>query len=475
MFKPFFICFFSLYSFYLSSQEVVLSFKNDELSRRIKKDSYTVINEENNNVALIIIERKDALAYLFDKNFNKISEFQTSNIKSKFNEALGYKITDNNYSVLYTNDTRNKFALQQFDFNKETSQIIEVELNLSDDELFLDVVSYSNALYVLSGNNNSELTIRRLNSKNEFEVLKTFHLNELGKDNSLINSKISLGLFVLSGTESSNITKIDSRVPNSIERASNANKLYQNKETLVLSFDANKEATILYTINIEELSLSVKSIPYPKAKMNEDYKKYNSFIFQNKIFQIACSKDEMTFAIKDLEGNLLKDYYVNRDMPIRFKNSPIIQEGTTALPFVTTRKLEQTTKYLRKVSSGKPGINVQKVDGLYYITLGGYKYVNNAMPMVSTPTMSANGFITYNPTFLSYNAYTTTKSTYFNTILNFQFEHVKGKQEPNMFDRVSAYKKDIKYITAEDVFYFNDALFFGYFNLKHSEYKLVRF
>jgi hypothetical protein len=216
--------------------------------------------------------------------------------------------------------------------------------------------------------------------------------------------------------------------------------LYQNKETLILSFDANKEATILYTINIKELSLSINSIPYPKAKINEDYKKYNSYIYQNKIFQIVCSRDEMAFQVKDLDGTLLKNYYVNRDMPIRFKNSPIIQEGTTALPFVTTRKLEQTTKYLRKVASGKPGINVQKVNGLYYITLGSYKYVTNAMPTVSEPTMSSNGFITYNPTYLSYNTYTTTKSTYFNTILNFEFEHIKGKQEPNMFDRVSAYK-----------------------------------
>jgi hypothetical protein len=319
------------------------------------------------------------------------------------------------------------------------------------------------------------LTIRFLNSNNEFEVLKTFSLDKISEDTSLVNSKIRLGLFALSGTESSNITKIDPRVPNSIERASNANKLYQNKETLILSFDANKEATILYTINIKELSLSINSIPYPKAKINEDYKKYNSYIYQNKIFQIVCSRDEMAFQVKDLDGTLLKNYYVNRDMPIRFKNSPIIQEGTTALPFVTTRKLEQTTKYLRKVASGKPGINVQKVNGLYYITLGSYKYVTNAMPTVSEPTMSSNGFITYNPTYLSYNTYTTTKSTYFNTILNFEFEHIKGKQEPNMFDRVSAYKKDIKYITAEDVFYFNDALFFGYFNLKLSEYKLVRF
>ncbi|WP_439151074.1 hypothetical protein [Winogradskyella sp.] len=473
MIKSLFFSLFCVFSLYLQCQEVVLSFKNEKLSRRIKKDSYTIINEENNNVALIIIERKDAIAYLFDENFNNISAFQTSNIK--FNKVLGYKITENKYSVVYTNDIRTKFALHQFDFNSETSQIIEIELNLTDDELFLDAVSYNNALYVLSGNNNSELSIRLLNSENEFELLKTFHLDKIGEDTALVNSKINLGSFALSGTESSNITKIDSRVPNSIERASNANKLYQDKETLIFSFDVNKEATILYTINLDLLSLKVNSIPYPKAKMNDDYKKYNSFIFENKIFQIACSRDEMAFVIEDYEGNLLKDYYVNRDMSISFKNSPIIQEGTTALPFITSRKLEQTTKYLRKVSSGKPGINVQKVNGLYYITLGGYKYVANTVPMVGYPNMSSNGFTSYNPTFLGYTAYTSTKSTYFNTILNFEFEHIKGKVETNMFDRVSAYKKNIKYITAEDVFYFNDKLYFGYFNLKESEYNLVRF
>ncbi len=89
--------------------------------------------------------------------------------------------------------------------------------------------------------------------------------------------------------------------------------------------------------------------------------------------------------------------------------------------------------------------------------------------------MTNDGFISYNPTYLSYSSYDLTKSTYFNTILNSEFKHIKGKIEPNTFDRVSKYKKNKKYISAEDVFYFDNKLYFGYFNLKKSEYNLVKF
>ncbi len=95
--------------------------------------------------------------------------------------------------------------------------------------------------------------------------------------------------------------------------------------------------------------------------------------------------------------------------------------------------------------------------------------------MVSSPEMTTNGFISYNPTYLSYSSYSVTKSTYFNTILNSEFNHIKGKIKPNTFDRVSKYKQNQKYSSAEDIFYINNTLYFGYFNLKESEYNLVKF
>ena len=461
----------------VKGQEVVLSFKNEELSKRITKDSYTMVNSETNDLAIVIIERKDVIAYLFDSDLKKVSKLSASGVKSKFNKVLGYRIKDRSYDMLYTNEKQTKFALFSLNFESKTSQITEIEPNLPEGHLFLDAINYNNDLFILSGNNNSELSLSSLDESNGFSLLKTFALDEINEETSLITSKFRIGVFLLSGYETANVSKIDSRSPTSIERASSNNKLYQNEEKVYLTFDNNGEATILYTIDLESLELNAKTYPYPKGKI-EDFKKHNSFLFEDYLFQMGSSKKEMSFVIKDFnEGQTLKEFYVNRDMPIDFKNTPIIQEGQTVLPFVTTRKLEQTQKYLRKISSGNLGITVQKVRGLFYVTLGGYEIINTGSitPMVGTPNINASGLITYNPTYLSYHSYSYTKSTYFNTILNVKFDHLKGDLSENKFDLISTYKDQIKYETAEDVFYYNGSLHFGFYNLKEQTYNLINF
>ncbi|REE17058.1 hypothetical protein DFQ09_105272 [Winogradskyella pacifica] len=466
-----------LLSFNLPSQELVLSFKNEDLSRRTSKDSYTLTNTKSNDLALIIVERKIIAAYLFNSEFKEVQKFETSNIKSKYNEVLGYRVGSNTYHVLYTNNNYSKFAILHLDFNSKTSYSTEIDLNLNKGEVFLDAINYHNELYVLSGDNASTLTLRQLNPNNTFGVIKTFVLEEISEDTSLISSKYAIGAFILSGYESRNITKIDPRTPSSIERASRTNKLYQDKETLYLTFDINEDATIFYTLNLEELDLKVKTYPYPKPRINDSFKKFNSFIFEKNIYQIASSKDEMAFEIKDFDGHPINNYYLNRDMTINFKNSPIIQEGATAIPFINTRKFEQTSKYLRKISAGNLGINVHFSNELFYITLGGYQEINTGgiSPIVSTPAMTSGGFISFNPTFHNYNYYTATKSTFFNTILDSNFKHVKGEIKENSFDKITEYKKDKPYLTAEDIFYYNNELYFSAFNLKESEYNLIKF
>ena len=98
----------------------------------------------------------------------------------------------------------------------------------------------------------------------------------------------------------------------------------------------------------------------------------------------------MKFAVNTLDGKLIKEFSINKEQPITIKNSPIIQEGVTALPFVTKRELEETKKYLRKISSGQLGLTVIEQDNAYYITLGGYKVTSNSSPMMAT---TANGHI----------------------------------------------------------------------------------
>ena len=471
--KPTIICFliicFSILN--LNSQEKVLSFKNDVLSKRMSKNSYTLSNAINNDLAIVILERKQVFAYLFDSNFKQKNVLETKNIKAKYNEALGYSISNDTYSVLYTNENRNRFSVLSLDFNALSGTSKEIAIDFGDD-LFLDAVNYKNKLYLLSANDESEITIRLFDNASDFKVLKTFTLEEISDDTNLLSSKMSFGPFLFSGKEVSNITKIDRRVPSSIEQTSNKNKIYQDGKSLYLTFDINETSTLIYTIDLESLNLSLNAIPYPEANI-EPFKKFNSFLYKDKLYQIVSSKEDMKFAVNTLEGKLIKAFYINKEQPITIKNSPIIQEGATALPFVTKRELEETKKYLRKISSGQLGLTVIEQNNTYYITLGGFKIIYNNGPMMVT---SANGnFVGFNTTYASYSGYSTTKSTYFNAIFDLDFNHKKGTFKENIFDKIKTYKETFKYITAEDIFFHNNTLYFGYFNQKESEYNLIKF
>lgn len=463
-----FICFSFLK---LNSQEQVLSFKNEVLSKRMSKDSYTLSNAINSDLAVVIIERKEVFAYLFDSSFKQKSVIKTKNIKAKYNKALGYSINNNLYNVLYTNENRNKFSILSLDFNTLNGTSKEIDIDFGYD-LFLDTVNYNNKLYLLSANDDSEITIRLFDKDSNVKILKTFTLDEISDDTNLLGSKISFGSFLFAGEEVSNITKIDRRVPSAIEQTSNENKMYQDGKSIYLTFDVNETSTLVYTIDLESLNLSLNAIPYPKADI-KPFKKFNSFLYKDKLYQIASSKEDMKFAINTLDGKLIKEFYVNREQAITIKNSPIIQEGATALPFVTKRELEETKKYLRKISSGQLGLTVIEQDNAYYITLGGFKVAYNSSPMMVT---SANGnFVGFNTTYASYSGYAITKSTYFNSIFDLDFNHKKGSFKENVFDKIKAYKETLKYITAEDVFFHSNTLYFGYFNQKESEYNLVKF
>ena len=91
------------------------------MSKRVRKNSYTISNSITNDLAIILVENKDIYAYLSDSNFkvNSTKFIKTKNIKSKYNKVLGFSIKQNNYHVLYTNDSRNKFSISFCAFKRQ--------------------------------------------------------------------------------------------------------------------------------------------------------------------------------------------------------------------------------------------------------------------------------------------------------------------------------------------------------------------
>ncbi|KXO00585.1 hypothetical protein LS48_04110 [Aequorivita aquimaris] len=480
------------------SQKEVLSVKIDDNTSMLprKKKGFNFLNTTNGDLVIVMIDNKMGFANLFDNDFNEKGAITFD--PSKHENILGYKIIGNTYEILFSNNSKKKFLVLSINF--DSKKVSEKEFKFDfDDEKYLETVHYNNQLFLFTSTKENVFIIREL-GENGFETLKSFQIEnriESFFDNVLVSldPTNSDGFYdenrkqkllkreQLFGSLKSNVTKIDNRVPNVIEQTAQNNKLYQKDNLIYLTIEDDENLqTIFYKIDLDVLSMEQAIYEYPKGRI-WDFKKYNSFILDDKIFQLGINKDEMKIYVKNFEGEILKEFYIEKNQPIKFKNSPIIQDGETFLPFVNHRELEETSQYLRKVSSGNIGITGYRDNNLYHLTIGGYIELNGGgMGMMGgsyNTTISASGGVpsvstTYiNPTFYSYSTYSSTKSTFFNTHLDADFNYVSKETSENIFDRIKEFKKGLQYESAEDVFIHDDKVYFSYYNLKEKLLKII--
>lgn len=473
-----FITFIS-FSMLLSGQTERLSFKIDAKSTRWKKETYSLQNYETKDLAFLISERKQIHAHLFNQGFGEISNFIFDKPKSKYDSPLGYTVNGNNYNLLYANSRFNDFIIITVNFDSKTATKKELDFDL-DDELFIDTVLHNDNLFFISSDE-QKIVIRSLSKDNTLNVVKSFDIKDISTNKWIYQGYEASWGFFFNSIEESNFTKIDHRVPISIEQASTPNKIYKFENNLILTLDDNENGTLTYNIDLNTLDISEKSFTYPKGKI-DDFKRYNSFVYNNKVFQFASSRKEMNFSIKDQNDKILKEFYLTKEDSITFINGPIVQEGQTMLPFQSKRELEASSKYLRKISSGDIGISVLKVDNLYEVTLGGYKIVPTTtigFGVGGGTTFAGAGVVNFgpvfNPTFFNYNSFGATKATFFDTVLTENFEHVKKEFEPSLNQRIDDFMVDYKGITGEDLFFIGKKPFYAYFNQKMKEFVLIEF
>lgn len=464
------------------SQTEVFNLKQDDgtdMSR--KKEGYNFSNHTNGDLAVVFIDRKTVFANLIDIDFNKKTSISGDALRGKYDDLLGYAINGDRYFLLASNSKKNKFVVQVLDFGLKTVSEKELDVDIRK-EKFLETIQYNNDLYLLTATKDNQFIIRKLNGAEGFSKIKSFDIEFDERDQRLIRRGFfEVGLF---GKSASSVTKVDNRVPNAIEQTAKNNKLYKNDSSILLTIENEDDlVTTLHKIDFITLTLTTKLYEYPEGKI-DDFKAFNSFVLKDKLIQLGSSRKEMKMVIKNFDNTVVKEFYIEKDKPIAIKNSPIIQEGATVLPFQNRREMEETSKFLRKITSGHIGVTAYKNGDNYAFTIGGYKIINNGgggmmmMPGAPMPVGVGGGgtvFVpTYNPTFQSFNSYTSTKSTYFNTTLDNDFNYVEKEDEPNIFEQINEFKKDIKFETAEDVFFHRDVLYFSYYDTKEKMYHLYK-
>ncbi|MDY8136999.1 hypothetical protein [Aquimarina sp. 2201CG5-10] len=466
----------------LQAQEKVLELSEFSSNSGIRvKESYTLPNQVNGELMLLLEGQQQFLAYLIDKEYNIESKIYIDGF-SKYQNLIGYNVQEDVYSLFFTNNRKTKFEILTFNFKNKTSSLKSLDFKLKK-EWFIDAINYQNKIYILSvSKNNSDLNIYTFNE--DFEVSKnTSSLKSLEYKNSIDGS-----IFTAYNTLSYyDIAKIEPRNPNVIETTSKKTKIYVLDNQLILSFDHRGKETQLFYVNLDTFELTFKAIEKP-SNTEKGFVKSNSYIFDDKIFQIASSSKKMRFTIKDLETKQkIKEYSITKEDSITFKNSPIIQEGGGAFSDFSKnriREMEKTSKYLRKISSSNLGISVYKVDNEYNVILGGTKEINNGgvshfgVGVGFGGTVGSSGAlsVSFNPTYYGYGGYTSTKSTYINCLFDKNFDHLEGDIQKNKYDLLTDFEDSLKNEPeAVTVFLHKDLLHYGFFDKKLRTYNLYRF
>ena len=453
-------------SFSSKSQEEIINRYTSDLIRQ----SFNVVDQKTGNFAVFFESYETVYGFLFDENKREIGRIESSDLPKKYKELIGY-IIEGKTIILFMN-TRNgrSYGVLKFDFENNTSSVEELDFKLKKED-YLEAFSINNIFYLFSRPNNSnQINIYKFKS----DLSSKLHEIKFKENEFLDKRGESISLHeILSSTE-----KIENNTPVALEISSEYTKIYNDKNKIYFTSDWFKNYTYLISIDLD--SFNYKSERIFKPSIDDSYMglRTNSFLFENHLFQIIASSKQLNIQVTDIETKeVIQKYSVNKDEPIPFKNSLIIQEGGS---FDNYRELDKTSQFLRKMSQAHAGISVLKQDGVYQITYGSVLQMPSGGDYIIVGAIvgGVSGAIimgSLNTITTSYYGYTNSKSVRITGLFDDNFNHIEGEVPLNIFDKIKLYTNNIKGIQAETIISLENSYLFGYYNKRKNVYRLVKF
>lgn len=253
------------------------------------------------------------------------------------------------------------------------------------------------------------------------------------------------------------IEKIELNEYNPLFKSSKKSKLYMIDQHIILTLDHNPTQTQVFDMNLENNDIAEKT--FTQSVINNPKKISNSFLYNDKIYQVNASQDELVFDIKNYNsGETLKSYKVMKNDTIRFKSSPLLVQGENQ----RTRELKNTSKFLQRLSNLDAGISVFKNSQNTLVTLGGVPKIEKR-------------FYTVNDELYTWDFGSSAESVFFETTLNKDNEFVKFEQQPYAFDNINQFLQQNKKAILPNILKFKDFYILGYYDSTTKQYLMRKF
>lgn len=455
-----------LTSFYCFSQEEVISIKNDLKTSIDELDrTFASVNESNGDFSVYLEDFDSVYGYLFNSKYEKIGSLKTTALSAKYEMFLGSTVKNSIHYTYFSNNKNKKFSIQSFDFENKQAETKEIDLPLKK-EKFLQSFTYNNTFYILSIIKNQSLI--NLYEFDKFDYSKkTINLSEISSLKSQ-NQKTTLHQLL---HKDDGISKIEYGIPSALTDAFKYSKLYLKNNKIIITLDHRFQFTEIISIDLDDYSHTSEIV----NQNQEDnatiiFKKSNSFLVENTLFQASVINEKFVFSIKDLTSKeTLKEYSFIRDEKLSFNNK---NEA------IDKKEKKRTKRFIRRATNGIVGINLNKYNNDYHIELGSYRIVSSSGYMMTTPAMGSfsingAGSVVFTPgtpsfAFATYGSNAGVDSNTIEVVLDGNFEFKSEELNDNVFDKIETFKKneEFDFMNIEQIFKHKNTIL--YFEARES-------
>tara|TARA_Y100000815_G_C13309871_1_gene488031 strand:- start:249 stop:1658 length:1410 start_codon:yes stop_codon:yes gene_type:complete len=442
--------------------------KDKESNDDIK--SATII-EDSINSSLFTFLEEEKVTYGFKYNHHRLleSKITSEGLKRKYKSIIGSIVNNNKVRLLETNNKNTKYASILFDFDTEISEETEYNFKLNPYDYYLQTYSHEDKCYMFTYNSQTN-KLCKWTFLLDGSYKKDFY--DLKDNYSWVNNN-SKNHF------KEEFQKVNNKLPNNLIVTSKEYKMYELKDGFIWTLDDNIDYTLIIEFKAPEFDPTFTKIFQTKQELNP--KTSNSYLFDDKIAQITSNNSYLNFEIKDFKSkNVIKSFSITKDETIDFKNGPILQEGSV-YSFGNTRELEKTSKFLRKISKENNGVSVYPQNGNYRVTIGGIVELSGGGGMMmpgfgAFPMYQVGGFtMSFNPAGFAFGSYSSTGSTRIECLFDSEFNHLDGEIKDNVFDKITKYKDRMSNLKADNVYFLNNKVLFGFYKPYYKSYELVLF
>ncbi|GEQ85062.1 hypothetical protein ULMS_05700 [Patiriisocius marinistellae] len=451
-----------------NAQQEAFTIKNPYRNTDLNpKATFVVEDETSGNFAVFMISRGITYGFLYDKYFEKIKHIRSTKLPSKFISFQVYTIKENTYTFLMNTANNRSYGTLVFDFDTGAFDVKETDFKLKKERLLSVVSNFDTCHLITISKKENHLIIYSFKDNWDKPLKKIINFDGDYFKEETNNNYTFKELFY----DKFSLTNISNEHPNSIKQASDKVKIYTKDLDVQITSNKYSEKTFIIDFNIATGNKNIASFSMPQFEKEGFFPKSNSYLIDDKLFQVRGNNLKLALNITDTKTDvILNNFYSEKELPIKFKNGPIIQKKRGL--FEEQRDIKTTSAFLRKLQVLDIGVAVYKDGKDYIFNMGGHEeesgnlfiYIPGGGFVGGVISGVASGFLNY----------TYSKSLLIEGILDENFEHQNGTVAKNIFNLISDFS-DQKKTKAETLFKKDETYYWGTYSSKYDHYTFYSF